>query len=198
MSDPNGFRPIYTMGEETEEMVAASVAVVATAARNNASNSRITSSGSNFSYKNSAVKGTKASAGDKIGEVISGSLIKGKKVWESLGTLTLGKYATKYGIKASIGKTTLGAIGSIGFTVWDCKKDISEGKYAGALVDGIGGLIGIGIGIGIGAATGLLITASTPLIIAGGITAVGVGVGVLVGVGIDKVTSGIKDEYYGR
>jgi RHS repeat-associated protein len=198
MSDKSGFRPIYTMGEETDEMVAASVAVVATAARNNASNSKINSDGSSFSYKDSLLKGSKASAGDKIGEVTLGSLIKGKKVWESLGTLTLGKYATKYGIKASIGKTTLGALGSIGFAVWDCKNDINEGKYVGALVDGLGGLVGIGIGIGIGAVTGLLITASTPVIIAGGITALGIGVGVLVGVGIDKVTSGIKNEYYGR
>jgi hypothetical protein len=34
MSDESGFRPIYTVGEETDEMMEASVAAVATAARN--------------------------------------------------------------------------------------------------------------------------------------------------------------------
>jgi RHS repeat-associated protein len=65
MSDKSGFRPIYTMGEETEEMVAASVAVVARAAKNRSSRGKSSaistiSSMRNDLYKNANKYGKEA------------------------------------------------------------------------------------------------------------------------------------------
>jgi len=195
MSDPNGFRPIYTVGEETDDMREASITVMATAARNNALNSRIINGSSSFSYKDSATKGTKSGVLDKVGEVASGALIKEKKVWRSLGTLTLGKYVSNLGKSAKFVKKSLGIAGTIGFTSWDAGKSLVMGEYVGAGIDLISAAGGVGTGILIGLGGAALVTAGAPVLLAG---ALGFGVGVGAGVVIDKISSGIKNEYYGR
>jgi RHS repeat-associated protein len=195
MSDPNGFRPIYTEGEETDEMLKASLAVMATAASNNASNSTITNGSSSFRYKDSAIKGTKSGTIDKIGEVAGGTFIKEKNVWKNYGAKGLGGYASNLGKGAKFGKKTLGIAGTIGFTAWDAGNSVLNGEYVGAGIDILSGILGFGAGVLIGVGSAALITAGAPAVLMGGL---GFGVCVGAGVFIDWVATGTKDKYYGR
>lgn len=153
-------------------------------------------SSSSFSYTSSVVKGTKSGAIDKVGEVIRGTFIKEKKVWQSLGTLTLGKYVSNLGKGAKFSKKALGIAGTAG--IWDVVNDLKQGEYYSAAVDVASAVVGFSAGYLIGLGAAALVTASTPVLLAGaigvGAFAASVGVEVL----IDKYATYRKDTYYGR
>ena len=102
--------------------------------------------------------------------------MKERKVWKPLGTWTLGSYVSNLGKGAKLSEKALG--------------------LAGIDILSAGAGVGIGFIIGLGAAT--LVTASTPILLAGFIGTLGFGVAVASSVGIDYVASGIKDKYYSR
>ncbi len=157
------------------------------------------SSGSEgFNYKESAIKGTKSGVIDSISGVITGKLMKERKVWKPLGTWTLGSYVSNLGKGAKLSKKALGIAGTIGFTAWDVGNSIIKGEYVGAGIDILSAGAGVGIGFIIGVGTATLVTASTPILLAGFIGTLGFGVAVASSVGIDYVASGIKDKYYSR
>ncbi|EQB89004.1 RHS repeat-associated protein [Clostridium punense] len=83
MSDKNGFRPVYTVGEETDAMRENSYTVMNTAKRNTG-NSINSSSDSSFNYKASTIKGTLSGAIDEIGSAVAVVLIKEKKYGRNL------------------------------------------------------------------------------------------------------------------
>ena len=197
MSDKSGYRPIevVNLNEETKEMRKASLAIMSNNSRNNTSTITLNNSSSAFSYKESAFKGTISSSVDEIRGVIAGTLIKGKKVWRDLGTLGLGKYEVSFSNGAKFSKSTIGLAGTIGFTAWDVVNSLADGEYFGAGIDVVSAAVGFGAGYLIGLGGAALVTAGAPALLIG---AVGFGVGVGAGVVIDKISSGIKDTYYGR
>jgi len=140
---------------------------------------------SGFSYVKSGIIGAISGSVDEVGNSVAKVLIKGKKVWKDLNYLTMGKYVTEYSKGATIAMKGIGAVGTIGFTAWNVKSSLSKGEYVGAVID-------------IGFLTGLLITASTPVLLAGAITVGGAALVIGAGVYIDKKATDLKNYYYGR
>ncbi len=135
--DHNGFRPIYTQGEETAAMRDASYKVM-----NNYYATKSKSS-SNFSYKESAIQGGISGAIDEIGGWAAVFFIKGKKVWKDLDYLTMGKYVTKYSKGAKVAMKGLGIVGSVEMTAWNAKGSFDKGETFGGVVDIVAGAVGI-------------------------------------------------------
>jgi len=140
--DPNGFRPIYTQGEETAEMRDASYKVM----NNYYSTKSKGKSSSNFSYKESAIQGRISGAIDEVGGWAASFFIKGKKVWKDLDYLTMGKYVTKYSKGAKAAMKGLGIVGSVGITGWNAKGSFDKGETFGGVVDIVAGATGVGAG----------------------------------------------------
>lgn len=190
--DLSGFRVVFE-DEETQRQYDQWIRTqrpvsVATSANNSSS----------FSYTDSAAKGTKSGAIDKIGEVAGGTLIKEKKVWQSFETLTLGKYVSNLGREAKFGKKALGLAGTVGFALWDVGKDLKQGELYSAAIDVASTIVGFGAGVIIGLGAAALVTASTPVLLAGAIGVGAFAATVGTGVAIDKYATYRKDTYYGR
>ena len=154
------------------------------------------SSGSEgFNYKESAIKGTKSGVIDSISGVVTGKVMKERKVWKPLGTWTLGSYVSNLGKGAKLSKKALGIAGTIGFTAWDVGNSIIKGEYVGAGIDILSVGTGVGAGIGLGVIGGFAIAIGTPVLLVSGVSFVAsIGIGVL----IDYVASNIKNKYYRR
>uniref|UniRef100_UPI0013689FA8 RHS repeat-associated core domain-containing protein n=1 Tax=Clostridium sp. C8-1-8 TaxID=2698831 RepID=UPI0013689FA8 len=183
MDDNDGYRPNYICNDGGEIGVAGD-SIGSTFSKISNNTGTIIKK---FDYKSSAIKGTKSGIIDKVGEIGSATLIKGKKVYEELGTCTLGKYVSKFSGPAKFGKKALGLVGTIGFTTWDVGHDLIKGEYVSAGIDFASGIVG--------ALGGMAVTAGAPVLLIGGIVfGASVGVGVL----IDRYTTSKKDEYYGR
>ncbi|AOR23451.2 hypothetical protein BGI42_06730 [Clostridium taeniosporum] len=191
MKDENGFRPIFSasLSEETDEMKEVSLAIM-----NNRYNYKSGYIKKSFDYKTSAKKGTISGSIDKIGEVASGTFIKEKKVWKSFNTLTLGKYVNNLSKGIKFSKKALGVAGTVGFVAWDLSNNLIKGECVGAGIDVLSAVAGLGAGVVISLGTAAVVTAGTPALLMSGI---GFGVCVITGVYIDKISSGIKDRYYG-
>lgn len=87
----------------------------------------------------------------------------------------MGKYVTEYSKGATIAIKGIGSVGTIGFTAWNVKSSLSKGERVGALI-----------------------TASTPVLLAGVITVGGAALVIGAGVYIDKKATDLKNYYYGR
>ena len=177
--DSNGFRPMYTQGEETAAMRDASYKVM----NNYYSTKSKGKSSSNFSYKESAIQGGISGAIDEVGGWAASFFIKGKNVWKDLDYLTMGKYVTKYSKGAKAAMKGLGIVGSVGMTAWNAKGSFDKGDTSGGVIDIVAGAVGILVGAG---ATGLAEVA---------VGAVGFGLSIGAGILIDKASYKIK-EYF--
>ncbi|WP_346938621.1 RHS repeat-associated core domain-containing protein [uncultured Clostridium sp.] len=196
--DPNGFRPIYTQGEETSAMRRASYAAMNKFYANKSSS--ISNGNSGFNYFVSGIKAVGAGVVDKIGSRAGKIINTGyRKVCEvkALGPAFRISVAGESFAK-SLGKEALGYVGDIGMGAYSAFNSFSKGQIAGGLIDLGATAVGIGIGVGIGAITGLLITASTPFWAVAGITVAAFAVSTAATVYIDKRATEIKDNHYGR
>jgi RHS repeat-associated protein len=136
-----------------------------------------------YSAYKSAKKASSSSMIDKAGETISGALIKGKKEWKDFGTMGLSKYVYKFSPGAKIGRKALGYAGTIGFTAWDVGNDIWKGEYFSAGVDATSSGLCVLAGIGLAAM-------GAPAVVC---VVLGFGAAILA----DKISTEVKNKYYG-
>jgi hypothetical protein len=196
LKDPSGFRPIYTAGEETSEMRKASLDTMSNVNMNNYQHAA--SKNPPVNYKKSASKGTKSGVVNSVGGYIASNVIKEKMVYKEYGTLTLGKYTSNLSKGVKFSKRSLGIAGSIGFTVWDTGDSLLNEEYVGAGIDIATGSAGTLMGCLVGLGTAALVTASTPIWLAGAIGVGGFAVTIQLGVYIDEFATFRKNLYYGR
>jgi len=202
--DPNGFRPIYTQGEETSAMREASYRAMNKAAKARAISNRNSSISTNVSSgSNSLVSWGKAVGTGLVDKIVgsAGKLINTgyRKVCEvkALGPAFRISVAGE-SFARSLGKEALGYVGDIGMGAYFAFKSFEQGKVAGGFIDLGATAVGIGAGWAIGVGVAALIAVSTPVWAPIAITALGFGISVGVSVYIDKRVTEIKDNYYGR
>jgi hypothetical protein len=131
--DPNGFRPVYTQGEETAALAEASYRAMNKAAKaraisnmNSSISTNVSSGNSGFTYKSSTIATAVSGAVDKIGGVVSGFIIKGKTVWKSFENLTIGTYVSEFSGGANFAKKGLGLVGTVGLALMNVKKSYEK------------------------------------------------------------------------
>lgn len=151
-----------------------------------------------YDYTGNAKKGSISGTVDSVGGYIAKKAIKETRVYVESGILTIGRYESSLSTIGKCEKKALGIAGTIGFTTWDAGHSLYKGEYVGAGIDVLSGLAGYGAGFLIGLGTAALITASTPILLAGAIGIAGFALSVGAGVVIDKIASSAKDKYYGR
>ncbi|WP_081897103.1 RHS repeat-associated core domain-containing protein [Clostridium sp. KNHs214] len=200
MSDYSGFRPVYTLGEETEAMRAASYAVMnrTRANRTNVVSRTRRSSNtakSSFNYAKSTLKSMASGAADYVSGKVAVNAIRGRLVWKPHSTLAMGRYVSNLGRGAKFAKKSLGIAGTIGFCTWDVHQSLRSGEKVGALIDVLSAAAGVAAGVVISGVVAAAVSVGAPALLVG---AVGFGVNVLIGVKMDKYVTRKKDEYYGR
>jgi len=190
--DPSGFRPIYTTGEETYEMREASYEAM----NKFYANKSISTSSGLSSWAKAAATGLVDKAVGSAGKLINTGYRKVCEV-KALGPAFRISVAGE-SLSKSLGKEALGYAGDIGMGAYSTFNSFSKGDVAGGFIDLGATVVGIGAGWGIGAITGLLITASTPFLVAAGITVGAFIAKSAASVYIDKRATEIKDNIYGR
>ena len=147
-----------------------------------------------FYYKGSTKRSIKTEAIDRAGGYVASRIIKEKKVYKYIGIYGIGKYVSNLRKFAKFGKKDLGMIGTIGLTACDVGRSVINGEYVGAGIDILSAAAGV-VGFGVGLVTTAAVTAGVPALLMAGI-----GFGACVGGGmfLDRVSSEIKDKYYGR
>ncbi|GAA0776051.1 RHS repeat protein [Clostridium subterminale] len=191
--DPSGFRTIYTQGEETAAMRRASYAAMNKFYTNKSSS--ILNNNSGFSYVKSGITGTLSAAADKVGNVVAGFIIKGKKVWKDLDYLTMGMYVEEFSGGAKFAKKGLGLVGTVGFALKSVKKSYDDEEYVGIVIDVGTAFAGFYAGQLLAAGA----VAATKVGVPSQVSATGAfGLSVAAGVFIDKAANVMKDFIYGR
>ncbi|WP_346890577.1 RHS repeat-associated core domain-containing protein, partial [Clostridium sp. UBA3887] len=198
--DPNGFRPIYTQGEETAAMRKASYKAMAKAAP--AISNKL---GSISTSKSKSSSGFILSAVTAVADSVIGSKIASK-----LGTFS--KYRewtynpSNYIYKLKLNKTgkvlnglkVVGAV-TLGITSIQTINSICKGEIYGAVVDLGATAAGVGVGWGAGSlASAAIATFSLVGAPAFAVTALGVGAGILGSYVISIGADYMKDKHYGR
>ena len=201
MSDPSGFRPDSSDGytRASDDDVAASFATMSSTNKYNYQHPKkpIPTKKSN-SNVGSILKSAGSGLADTASGKAVGSIIKERRVFESLENITLIHTVSSLSKGIRVGKTVLGLAGTIGFCAWDVNKSFKKGEYVGVGIDIVSAAAGLGIGILVSIGIATIVTVSTPVLMIG---ALGVG-GFLfttgAGVGIDKYATYRKAVYYGR
>ncbi|ERK31240.1 DNRLRE domain-containing protein [Clostridium intestinale] len=195
LKDENGFRPMVATNWDDEIAISRGLPIQSASQIVKNNNSKVLpNKNQSFNYGASAAKGFKSGALDELASVGAGYVVKGTPTFVQYGK-GVGGYVSKYSAGANVARKTIGVAGTIAFTVWDVKNSINDGEYFGATLDVASGLLGFGAGYFIGLGGTALIAAGAPALLIG---VLGFGVCVGAGVVIDRISSGVKDNYYGR
>ncbi len=199
--DPNGFRPIYTQGEETAAMRDASYEAMAKAAP--AISNKL---GSISTSKSKSSSGFILSAVTAVADSVIGSKIASKlgtfskyREWTYNPSNYIYKLKLNGGGKALNGLKGVGAV-TLGITSIQTINSICKGEIYGAVVDLGATAAGVGVGLG----TGYPASAAIATFSLVGAPAIAVtGIGIAAGVGIYKFfiepkAEEMKNRHYGR
>ncbi|MEG0307619.1 MAG: RHS repeat-associated core domain-containing protein [Clostridium sp.] len=139
--DPSGFRPVYTMGEETSAMREASYKAVTKMAA-----ALYKTTFESFSFVGSGAESTASGALDSAGGWIGKRIITtGARIWQP-STWAAGTYVEtlSWGVKA--GRSVMRSVATVGFCLADVKKSLAKGEEIGALIDISSGIAGAVVG----------------------------------------------------
>ena len=207
--DPNGFRPIYTLGEETDAMREASYRAMNKAAKaisnrissisTSISKSNYTStSKSNYSgITNSVVT---AAANTFIADEIN-SILKGFKFseWKPFSTWTMGTYEMKTGAKITKGAANVVGVMTMATSAVGLVGSLLKGEVYGAAIDLGATALGVGAGY---VASGIASLAIAGFSLVGAPAIAVTGAGIVVGLGVSYLINmradSIKNKHYGR
>ncbi len=193
--DPNGFRPMYTQGEETAAMRDASYKVMNNYYANKGSSTSNGNSG--FNYWVSGIKATGGSIADNIGSKVGKLINTGyRKICDikAFGPAFRVNVAGK-SFSKSLGKKALGYVGDIGIGAYSAINSFIKGDVTGGFIDLGATVVGIGAGWAIGVGVAALMTVSAPVWAVTGATFIAT---TSVTVLIDWGTNRIKDNINGR
>jgi len=199
--DPNGFRPIYTQGEETSAMREASYRAMNKAAKAISNrNSYISTSTSKSNYSGIPNSVVTAAANTFIADEIN-SILKGFKFseWKPFDTWTMGTYEMKTGAKIIKGAGNVVGMATIATSTVGIVGSLLKGEVYGAAID-LGATV-LGVGAGYGTAylagvviAGLSLVGAPAIAVTGAGIVVGLGISYLINIGADS----IKNKHYGR
>ncbi|WP_346876521.1 RHS repeat-associated core domain-containing protein [Clostridium sp. UBA5712] len=198
--DPNGFRPMYTQGEETAAMRKASYKAMAKAAP--AISNKL---GSISTSKSKSSSGFILSAVTAVADSVIGSKIASKlgtfskyREWTYNPSNYIYKLKLNGGGKALNGLKGVGAV-TLGITSIQTINSICKGEIYGAGVDLVATAAGVGVGWGTGfLASAAIATFSLVGAPAFAVTALGVGAGILGSYVISIGADYMKGKHYGR
>ncbi len=192
--DPNGFRPMYTQGEETAAMRDASYKVMNQYYGTKYHNPKPKSTAVKDAIKGGIIGALEGSFGDGLKEIPDYiEYCVNRQAWRHGGTLIPVKGAS---FLRAIGRVekSLGIVG-VGMGAVGAIKSFNKGEIAGGFIDLGATAAGVGVGALMGTATTLLITAGAPVIATGAlVTLAGMGISALINIGAEAW----KDEIYGR
>ncbi|KYH30465.1 tRNA nuclease WapA precursor [Clostridium tepidiprofundi DSM 19306] len=192
MKDPSGFRPIFTLGEETKAMVEASFDIMNGATLTEISNNYE----SKGNIKTSTIYATAASIADNATATIAKKFIKDttrKTIYGLFGAVWRNTSVTFHGV-APLVRSAIGIIGTAGFFIYNSISVLNkygwswQGGGKRVFVDFI--TTGVAVGLGM-----LLIPASA------GVFAT-IGIGTAIGLGVEMVSRTykwykFKDSFWG-
>jgi len=197
--DPNGFRPIYTQGEETAAMRDASYKVMNQYYGTKYHNSKSKSTAVKDAIIGGIIGALEGSFGDGLKEIPDYiEYCVNRQAWRHGGTLIPVKGASALRTIGHVEKG-LGIVG-VGMGVIGAIKSFNKGEIAGGFIDLGATAAGVGVGLG----TGYLASAAIATFSLVGAPAIAVtGIGIAAGVGIYKFfiepkAEEMKNRHYGR